>query len=121
MSSKYICQILTEIPSVNIDMIDIRYQIGEKRSTEGFKVKALLQGRSEGKLQSDPDYYMGDRYLKSDNLIVQIHHVNLKNNVGNMYKAGDTVILLAMLFPDGYVGGQSVRRMSVSDLKGKIK
>ena len=121
MSSKYICQILNEIPSVNVDVIDMRYQIGEKRSSEGFKIKALLQGRSEGKLPTDPDYYVGDRYLQSDNLIVQIHHVILKNSVGNMYKAGDTVIQLAMLFPDGYVGGQSVRRMSVEDLKGKLK
>ena len=106
----------------NVDIWDMRYARGEQRSTDEYHVLSLLQGYSESKKPGDPDYYIGDRNLKTSNLSVQIHHVKLKNDIGTDYKTGDEVIILALILPDGYVSTGSVtRRMSEAEIFDKLQ
>lgn len=105
----------------NIDLWDMRYNTGQERSTANYRVLSLLQGYSESKRPGDPDYYVGDRNLKTDNLSIQIHHVRLLNDIDNQYKKGDEVILLALILPEGYVNiGSLTRRMTTSEIIDKL-
>ena len=105
----------------NIDLWDMRYNNGQERSTANYRVLSLLQGYSESKRPGDPDYYVGDRNLKTDNLSIQIHHVRLLNDIDNLYKKGDEVILLALILPEGYVNiGSLTRRMTTSEIIDKL-
>jgi hypothetical protein len=106
----------------DVDIWDMRYTKGETRSTDEYHVLSLLQGYSESKKPGDPDYYIGDRNLRTNNLSVQIHHVKLKNDIGSDYKTGDEVIILALILPEGYVSKGSVtRRMSEDEIFDKLK
>ena len=116
MSWQYLETVLKRLDSKVVDLWDMRYDSKERRSTDEYRVKALLQGYSENKTQSDPDYYVGDRQLKTDNLSIQIHHVVLKNSIDDQYKEGDTVIMLAAVLPKGYIGGGSVRKISKKEI-----
>ena len=81
----------------------------------------MLQGYSEGKKRNDPDYYVGDRNLKTNNPSVQIHHVKLKNDIGTEYSVGDEVIALALVLPDGFIcTGSVTRRMSSEEILDKL-
>lgn len=104
-----------------VDIWDMRYGKGESRSTEEYHITALLQGYSEGKKRNDPDYYVGDRNLKTNNPSVQIHHVKLKNDIGTEYSVGDEVIALALVLPDGFIcTGNVTRRMSSEEILDKL-
>jgi hypothetical protein len=98
----------------------MRYENGEGRSTDEYKIHALLQGYSEGKNRNDEDYYIGDRNIKSENLSIQIHHVKLKNNIEDQYKKGDEVIMLAFVMPEGYIGGHSAKKLTADEIKYRI-
>lgn len=116
----YIKHLLTKIDSKSVDVWDMRYENGEGRSTDEYKIHALLQGYSEGKNRNDEDYYIGDRNIKSENLSIQIHHVKLKNNIEDQYKKGDEVIMLAFVMPEGYIGGHSAKKLTADEIKNRI-
>ena len=66
-----------------ISLVDMRFNTGEERTVyENNCVRNLMQGRSEGKDISDPDYYPGDRYLPEfkNRISLQIHNVRIKDN-----------------------------------------
>ncbi|MDO4802886.1 MAG: hypothetical protein Q4A15_12030 [Prevotellaceae bacterium] len=103
----------------------MRYSIGEKRSTDNFRVKALLQGRSDGVVPTDPNFYIGDRYIKSNNLLVQIHKVYLKNDIVDangkiIYRTGDEIVMLAAVLPTGYIGGAVARKLTHKEIRARI-
>lgn len=120
MNASDIAALVGKIKPKQIDLWDIRYKTGEERSTDDYRIRALLQGYSENKSPNDADYYVGDRNLKSNNLSLQIHHVKLKNDIDNQYKKGDQVIMLALVMPDGYISGFAIKKMSRKDIKGKL-
>lgn len=113
--------LLKNLNQQNVDIWDMRPKTKENRSTNDYKIKALLQGRSEGKLIGDPDYYVGDRNLQTDCLSIQIHHVLLKNDIENKYNKGDEVIMLAAVLPKGYIGGSVAKRMNKKQIKNQLK
>lgn len=117
MNSDYLLKLLDRLEANEVDIWDMRYETGEKRSTTDYRIKALLQGYSEGKSPNDPDYYIGDRNLRTNNLSIQIHHVILKNDIEDQYKAGDKVIVLAAILPNGYVGGYAAKKISKQEIK----
>lgn len=122
LSGSYIHSLMKKLNPQNIDVWDMRFEIKEKRSSIDYDIKALLQGRSENKSPDDEGYYCGDRYLKTNNLSLQIHHVILKNDIEDQYSAGNEVIMLAIVLPDGYVGCSSARRMtSIEIMNSKNK
>lgn len=125
LNLEYIQTLLKRLKSKNVDLWDMRYQTGEQRSTTDYKINALLQGRSEGLSPTDPNYYVGDRYINTNNLSVQIHRVRLKNDISNadtgrQYKKGDEVIVLAFILPKDYVGGYAARRMTHAEIIDRL-
>lgn len=120
INSDYIKTLLNKVKSDLVDIWYMRYKNGEQRSTNDYKIKALLQGHSEGLDPKDPNYYMGDRYLKTNNLSVQIHRVILKNGIDDQYKKGDNVIMLAFITPNDYIGGIAARKMSHAEIIDKL-
>ena len=120
MNKDYAIALLDRLNAENVDMWYMRYGTGEHRSTSDYRVNALLQGRSEGKVETDPDYYVGDRYIKTDNLSVQIHRVFLKNDIEDQYTKGDEVYMLAFILPDNYVGGSAARRMTTAEIRNRL-
>ena len=121
MNQNTVKALLDKVDAKNIDLLYMRYDSGEKRSTSNYRVNALLQGRSEGLAPNDANYYVGDRTLRKDNLSVQIHRVILKNDIDNQYKAGDAVIMLAFVFPKGYIGGiSSAQKISKDAIINRI-
>ena len=120
MNKDYAIALLNRLKAENVDMWYMRYETGEHRSTSDYRVNALLQGRSEGKVVTDPDYYVGDRYIKTDNLSVQIHRVFLKNDIEDQYTKGDEVYMLAFILPDNYVGGSAARRMTTDEIRNRL-
>ncbi len=117
MNRGYLLRLLDRLGSTEVDIWDMRYETGEKRSTVDYRIKALLQGYSEGKSVNDPDYYIGDRNLRTDNLSIQMHHVVLKNDIDDQYKTGDKVVVLAAILPNGYVGGYAAQKISKNEIK----
>lgn len=117
MNRDYLLRLLDRLGSTEVDIWDMRYETCEKRSTVDYRIKALLQGYSEGKSFNDPDYYIGDRNLRTDNLSIQIHHVILKNDIDDQYKIGDSIIALAAILPNGYVGGYAAQKISKKGIK----
>jgi hypothetical protein len=121
MNQKTVEQLMKSVDAKNIDVLYMRYGSGECRSTSGYRVNALLQGRSEGLAPDDANYYVGDRCLRKDNLSVQIHRVILKNDIDNQYKKDDEVIMLAFVFPKGYIGGiSSAQKISKDEIINRI-
>lgn len=123
LTKEHIEKLLDNHNFQDIDIWDMRYETHEQRSTKGCIVSGLMQGYSEGKAISDPDYYVGDRHLRTSTLSVQIHHVILKNDIeepsnnGNIiYKTGDEVIMLAIVLPNGYIGTTSIRKMTEDEI-----
>lgn len=117
-----ICNKLNIPEDESIDVLRMRVNNNEERTTvEDYtcKILNLMQGRSEGKTDKDIDYYVGDRYLVNDNIMLQIHHVILKNNVSNYYQKGDEIIMICLLFPKKYALKGMVTRKQISEIERK--
>jgi hypothetical protein len=117
--------VMRKLPAEYHDSIDLylmRYKTGEHRSTinNSTRITALLQGRSEGKIMSDQDYYPGDRALSSDKLSIQFHIVILKNDVDSFYKKNDEVVMISVNFPKNFVLKSTFSRATKSDLQRKF-
>lgn len=101
-----------------VDMLFLRTEgkLQESRSTINENTTGfdnVMQGHSQDKSPSDKDYYPGDRNcLKSNNIILQVHYIALKNDVGN-YKKTDIVSILSIIMPDSYVFGTFVGRKNI--------
>lgn len=118
-----ICNRLNIDDDEPIDLLRMRIHDNEKRSTVDIntcKILNLMQGRSEGKDVNDNGFYQGDRYIVNDNIMIQVHHVILKNDVCDYYKTGDEVIMLSILFPKKYAMQGVVTRKQVSELARKF-
>lgn len=101
-----------------VSLVDMRYEYNEERSVYNENcIRNLLQGRSEGKVEGDKDFYYGDRYLPEmkNKISIQIHHVKLKINNSNYYKYGDEVIMLVLCMPKDFVIKNYVIRKDISD------
>ncbi len=101
-----------------ISLVDMRFNTGEERTVYENCVRNLMQGRSEGKDPSDPDYYPGDRYLPEfkNRLSLQIHNVKIKDNNNAYYINGDNVILLVLCMPKDFIIKNYVTRKDIANI-----
>jgi len=117
-----ICNKLNIPEDEKIDVLRMRLNHNESRTSvdsSTCKIVNIMQGRSEGKTIDDKDYYVGDRYLVKDNIMLQIHHVILKNDIVDLYKKGDEVIMISILFPNQYAMKGMVTRKQISEIERK--
>ena len=120
LSYNHINYFIKQMKTNLVDLWDMRYESKQKRSTDGYNIKALLQGYSEGLNPNDKDYYPGDRQLRTSNLSIQIHHVILKNDIEDQYKTGDEVIMIAIILPKDYIGTSVSRKLTKDEITTHI-